>query len=118
MTYNKYEHTIVCTTSGGPATSVVWYKDNSQLDLNNIPFYKFSQIVVDTHTATYENRLTILNKSFMASGEYTCRVVNAKGSASHVLNVSGDCSTNFKNIMYYDVFQLNYHIILYIICDS
>ena len=89
IAYKTHEQTLVCTTSRGPATTVVWLKDNTQIDTYNSSKYEFSQVVMDTVTATYENKLVLLDKSDKDSGEYTCKVQNARNTDYSSINISG-----------------------------
>ena len=74
---------------GGPATTVTWSKDNSIIQVNSVPYYSHSQIITDTVSATYESRLTIIDKSSAAAGTYRCTVSNSKGTAYAELHVEG-----------------------------
>ena len=59
--YDRASQTIACTSTGGPATNVTWYKDDAQINMasNEGGIYEHSQIITDTVSATYENRLRI-----------------------------------------------------------
>ena len=71
-------------------TDVTWSKDNSTIPLfNNVPYYSHSQIVIDKVSATYENRLTIIDKSSVAAGTYRCTLSNSGGRMSVKLYVEG-----------------------------
>ena len=62
-------------------TDVTWSKDNSTIPLlNNVPYYSHSQIVIDKVSATYENRLTMIDKSSAAAGTYRCTLSNSRGT--------------------------------------
>ena len=70
IVYDKRSQTITCTSTGGPATEVTWYKDNAQISMvsNERGIYEHSQIIINTINATYENRLRIVDKSSKAAG--------------------------------------------------
>ena len=51
--------------------------------------YEHSQIVLNTTSATYENRLKIVDKSSKGAGTYTCQVANLRGSTNESLYVQG-----------------------------
>jgi hypothetical protein len=89
--YDRMDQTITCTSTGGPATDVAWYKDNAQI---MIPYeggtYEYSQIIINTTSATYENRLRIVDKSSEAAGTYTCKVTNSRGSVNGSLYIQGN----------------------------
>ena len=52
--------------------------------------YNYSQIIVNTTSATYENRLRIVDKSSEAVGNYTCQVTNPRGSGNGSLYIQGE----------------------------
>ena len=51
--------------------------------------YEHSQIVLNTTSATYENRLRIVDKSSKTAGIYTCQVTNPQGSTNESLYIQG-----------------------------
>ena len=87
--YNITSHTITCTSTGGPATHVSWYKGDAQINMvsNEGGIYEYSQIIIDTVSATYENRLRIVDKSSVAAGTYTCEVRNPMGNMNGSLYI-------------------------------
>ena len=93
--YNRSSHTITCTSTGGPATHVTWYKDDAQINMvsNEGGIYEHSQIITDTVSATYENRLRIVDKSSETAGTYTCEVRNPRGSRNESLYIQGNHKT-------------------------
>ena len=80
--YDRTSQTITCTSTGGPATDVTWSKDNVNIGLTMGGLYEHSQIIINTTSATYENRLRIVDKSSEAAGNYTCQVTNPRGSVN------------------------------------
>ena len=76
--------TLTCTTSGGPATTVVWTRDCVQLPSD---MYSSSTVLLDAETATYNSTLTVAGD---LTGEYRCIFVNDRGAA--VANYSSGCS--------------------------
>ena len=77
---------MTCTSTGGPATDVTWFKDNEKINaVSNGGIFEHSQIITNTSSATYENRLRIVNKSSKAAGTYTCQVTNPRGSTNESL---------------------------------
>ncbi len=84
MSYNRSSQTITCTSTGGPATSVTWTRDNTPLNVDGTT-YQHSQIITDTNTSTYENRLTILGDD----GIYVCIVSNAVGNDASEIKITG-----------------------------
>lgn len=88
MVYEKTSQSVVCTSTGGPATSLSWSRDNASLVVDGTT-YQQSQVVMDTSTATYENRLSIVSKSASRSGVYMCSVGNSRGDTTASLVVTG-----------------------------
>ena len=94
LTFVRSSQTLVCISTGGPATSVSWTEDGDPLTVDEIP-YQHSQIITDTSSATYENRLRIVSISDAVSGVYSCLVMNSRDKLQplHKLKVS----INFKS---------------------
>ena len=89
--YDGIHQTIVCTSTGGPATDVTWYMDNAHIMTpNEGGAYSYSQIITNTTSAIYENRLRIVDKSSQAAGNYTCQVTNLRGSVNRSLYIQGN----------------------------
>ena len=89
--YNSTSQSIICTSTGGPATDVIWYKDTTQIMISNEGrIYNYSQIITNMINATYENKLRIVDKSSEAAGTYTCEVTNPRGSINKSLYVQGN----------------------------
>ena len=90
MKYDRASQTMTCTSTGGPATDVTWFKDNEKIiTVSNGGIYEQSQIITNTSSATYENRLRIVNKSSKAAGTYSCLVTNPRGSTNESLYIQG-----------------------------
>ena len=91
LKYNRTTQTITCTSTGGPATDVIWSKDNVNISMisNEGVVHEHSQIILNTASATYENRLRIIDKSSKAAGIYTCQVTNLRGSTNESLYTQG-----------------------------
>ena len=87
--YDRTSQTITCTSTGGPATDVTWSKDNVNIRMIMGDLYEHSQIIINTTSATYENRLRIVDKSSDAAGNYTCQVINPRGSINGSLYIQG-----------------------------
>ena len=95
MKYNRASQTITCTTSGGPATDVTWLKDNEKITVTSSGgLYEHSQVITNITSATYENRLRIVDKSSKAAGTYTCEVTNPRGSTNGSVCIQGTVITN------------------------
>ena len=87
LNYDSTTNTFVCTSTGGPVTTVLWSKDNS--GITNDQYYEQSMAIISTTTATYESRLRILNKSSESTGDYTCMVSNFRGSSAQSIHIEG-----------------------------
>jgi hypothetical protein len=87
--YESSSQTLVCTSIGGPATSVTWSRDNILIILNETT-YQQSQVITNTDTATYQNRLRIVTKLASLSGNYVCSVGNSKGETKATIEISGE----------------------------
>ena len=89
--YDKITQMITCTSTGGPATEVSWFKDNEKITVTSSEdLYEYSQIITSKTSATYESRLRIVNKSSKATGTYTCEVTNSRGSRNKSLYIQGN----------------------------
>ena len=107
--YDRTSQTITCTSTGGPATDVTWSKDNVNIRLS-IGDHEHSQIIINTTSAIYENRLRIVDKSSEAAGNYTCSITNSRGSVNGSLYIQGitimhkgSCTEfiKFRNLLHY-----------------
>ena len=56
----------------------------------NEGLYEHSQIIINTTSATYENRLKIVDKSSEAAKTYTCKVTNPRGSINKSFYIQGN----------------------------
>ena len=66
------EFTITCHTQGGPATTVKWTANGT--DVSDNSDYESSQVIVDTsRNSVYENRLRVRGRH---SGLYFCLIKN------------------------------------------
>ena len=88
--YDRTSQIITCTSTGGPATDVTWSKDNVNIRLTMEDFYEYSQIIINATSATYENRLKIVDKSSEAAGNYTCSITNSRGGMNESLYLQGN----------------------------
>ncbi len=81
ISYDKETSTLTCTSTGGPATTVTWSKDGNPVQVDGQTLQQVQE-VMDTSSATYQSRLTIVNKGSNLSGSYKCTVTNARGNIS------------------------------------
>ena len=87
ISYSRVDQTLTCTSTGGPATTVVW-RQNCVVIQKHDSNYIQSQTVGNTQTATYNNTLNIVGANAMVSdGVYTCSVSNSRGSASSSVGI-------------------------------
>ncbi len=89
LTYDRLTQTLECNTTGGPATNLIWSKDNVQIDLPSMGKYIFSQEVIDPLTAVYRNKLRIYDKGKLDSGTYECIAKNILSEDSFQIIISG-----------------------------
>ena len=82
MTFDSDQQSLTCISTGGPATTVTWTRDNV-----NIIGKQNETVLNDTETAQYTHTLTVT-----AAGVYTCTVSNNKPSSatSASITVLGD----------------------------
>jgi hypothetical protein len=83
--HDNSSQTLICTSSGGPATSVTWSRDNTPLVVDGTA-YQQSQVITDINTATYQNMLRIVRGSLVGH-LYTCTVSNLRGNHTAQLRI-------------------------------
>ena len=86
---------LTCVSSGGPATTVTWMKNNQILTIDD-KSYQQSQSLTNTALATYENILYFDNATNLV-GYFTCTVQNARGNSSKSLSTDGNNSLNISH---------------------
>ena len=85
LTFDPSQLTLTCISTGGPATTVTWTRDNV-----NITGEQNETVLNDPVTAQYTHTLTVTT-----AGEYTCTVANNKpSSASANITLAGKMSAN------------------------
>ena len=103
LNYETRTQTVVCTSTGGPATTFTWSKDSSSI-VDDTRGYELSKIIINRTSATYESRLMIVEKSSKLAGNYTCMVCNSRGSTQKSLHLEGKILVRYKLwIQYYNV---------------
>ena len=85
VTLSGDSRTLTCTSTGGPATFVVWRQNCIILQQNDANYVQ-NQTVTSTLAATYENTLEI-NNITVSNGVYTCSVCNSRGYDSSSVGV-------------------------------
>ena len=76
--------TLICTSTGGPATTVTWTRDGSVIyeDSN----HAFAQCIGNTRVAEYNSTLRVTGREL---GVYKCTVSKARGQSSRRLRLTG-----------------------------
>ena len=90
LRYDNQSRTLTCTSTGGPATTVTWRKDEVVITLNAT--HQQTKIVVDPVMSTYQTVLTIdpsVDQSDIV-GSYNCTVENARGRSSMTVVILGN----------------------------
>ena len=90
LTFSDQSRTFICTSTGGPATTVTWRRDGVLITLNAI--YQQTKTIVDPVAGTYQTVLTIDPSVGQSSivGTYNCTVSNTRGESSKILVVTGE----------------------------
>ena len=71
--------TLTCTSTGGPATTVIWTRDGATVHYDDDHVLTQTVTVTDIGTVTYSNVLTVTGRE---PGSYQCSVTNHRGNAS------------------------------------
>ena len=81
---------LICTSTGGPATTVTWRRDGVVITLST-PYQQTKRLVVSVR-GTYQTVLTIDSSLDQSSivGTYNCTVENDRGSSSETVVVPGE----------------------------
>ena len=87
--------TLNCTSTGSPATTVIWRKD--EMVLSNGGQYEMTQTLQDGVTATYKNILAVSGTPSALLGVYSCSILNEIGTATRNITING----KFKEIFYH-----------------
>ena len=95
LAFSDQSRTFICTSTGGPATTVTWRRDSSPLVVDGVT-YRQTQTVTDATTATYQNVLTIAQSVTNIYGVYRCIVGNARGTSNGV-EVTGECTDHLNS---------------------
>lgn len=85
VNYDPSTGLLVCTSTGGPVTEVVWQRDGVSETR-----FQGSKIITDTVSAAYTNTLLLNQEPEAVIGTYTCSVRNSRGSsATSMLELEG-----------------------------
>lgn len=87
LTYNPVTTTLLCVSTSGPATTVIWSQNQITLQDNGDSII-FSQTIVSTETGLYHNTLQLRRRDEVENlGSYRCHVTNSRGNDSTELTV-------------------------------
>ena len=88
LTFDEKSRTLTCTSTGGPATTVIWRRDGVVITLNAT--HQQTKRLVDPVNGTYQTVLTIDQSVGQITGTYyNCTVENAGGKSSETVVVPG-----------------------------
>ena len=88
ITVDPDTNELVCISTGGPATSVIWQINN--LLIVDGSYYQQRQRIVSTENATFENILHVPSDSIANyEATYECLVTNSVGNDSMSLMLEG-----------------------------
>lgn len=79
-----------CTSSGSPATYVMWRKDG--VILSESTTYRMSQIFYSGTASTYFSLLEVTAGPYAVTGDYSCEVSNSGGNATRNVTFRGKFS--------------------------
>ena len=65
--------TLTCVTTDGPPTTVVWTRDNTEIDYESDHNFTFSRAVTNFTNSTYNNTLTVTGRY---PGQYNMEALN------------------------------------------
>ena len=94
LTFDDQSRTLTCTSTGGPATTVTWRRDEVLITLNDT--HQQTKRIVDNVTSTYQTVLTIDPSVGWDDivGTYNCTVENDRGESSETVVIPpGETST-------------------------
>ena len=90
LTYQEDARTLTCVSTGSPATTVSWMKDDQSLSIDGST-YQLTQTVTNRAASTYSNVLTVSETaSTGVAGTYICNVSNDLGSDSDSVIAVGE----------------------------
>lgn len=92
VTDNGAALALNCSSTGSPATNVIWRKDGASLPNNTI--YTTTKVLTNGVTATYDNLLYISGTPSELVGLYSCIVHDSLGRNSEIatIQVNGEVS--------------------------
>ena len=85
---NRTTKSLICNSSGGPATKTTWMKNNLPLSIDG-NHYRQHQTVVDSANAVYVNTLYSDDLTSLV-GTFTCTVENLCGMSTKSISINGE----------------------------
>ena len=99
LTFDPATNTLLCISTSGPATTVVWSQDGVTLQ-DDLNFIETSQRIVSSELDLYFNTLRLSRSNETQNvGIYRCHVINNRGNDSIELTVP-------ESVIVQDVFRL------------
>ena len=87
LTFNK--PTLICNSTGGPASNVTWMRNQTYLESDGT-MYQQSQTIINTQSAEYSTMLTLPATNIEDfDATYQCIVKNSRGSGNASLKLEG-----------------------------
>ena len=83
LTFDDQSRTLICISTGGPATNVTWRRDGVVIT-PNVTHQQTKRLV---NPVTYQTVLTIDPSVGQIAGTYSCTVENVRGGSSQTVVV-------------------------------
>ena len=107
LSFDRYQQTLNCTSAFGPATDVVWMRNERKLNIDGATYQQL-QTITNRSESSYVNMLYIHKRNPAdVAGNYSCTIRNIRGHATQNLEVQGEkCCTwlselNFQKLCVY-----------------
>lgn len=85
--FSSITQELICISTGGPATTIIWRKNNETI--NNQ--YRQTQKILDTDNSIYENILFLGEEEPIAIiGHYSCVVSNNRNNTIANFRITGE----------------------------
>ena len=90
LVYDSTTTSLICQSTGGPATSVRWIREEVELVTSGEEF-EAVQIIMDTALSLFLNILSLRHANERDNlGAYSCVVENSRGSSTADVQVVGE----------------------------
>ena len=87
--YDTATTSLICRSTGGPASSVKWAEGGVEVDTSNEQ-YEADQVIVNASLSWYDNIMTLRRASERENlRNYTCSVSNSRSNSSAQVEVRG-----------------------------